>query len=243
MMRPWSAAEVRLLPGRPVFFSPRRHLVVESVIASGEGKPNKMGSTKSVSWATRSTVTTRLTEVPRLSEENTAASHLLLDRSASYCLVSMSEVYHCSSQQATHFKRKVSDNLIPYFAQISMFSQPHSLLSSHIMQTILPMFSSIVCLSPVNTHLYFFCLPHIQKTWAWNRQFWKPALCDVTKDCLPYKFSKGNDTRCPPPFTLLSLLKQVEIQTSWSGIYQEAKLRIIPGSSEIKNKCLFDGWL
>lgn len=46
MMRPWSAAEVRLLPGRPDFFSPCRHLVVESVIASGEGKPTKWGRQK-----------------------------------------------------------------------------------------------------------------------------------------------------------------------------------------------------
>lgn len=46
MMRPWSAAEVRQLPGRLVFFSPCRHLVVESDIASGEGKPTKWGRQK-----------------------------------------------------------------------------------------------------------------------------------------------------------------------------------------------------
>lgn len=125
MMRPWSAAEVRLLPGRPDFFSPCRHLVVESDIASGEGKPTKWGRQK-VFPGQRGAPSQRDWRRSRISE-NTAASHLLLDTSASHCLVSMSEVYHCSSQEAISFKRKVLDNLILYFAQISMFSQPDSL--------------------------------------------------------------------------------------------------------------------
>lgn len=118
-MRPWSAAEVRLLLGRPVFFSPCRHLVVESVIASGEGKPTKWGRQK-VFPGQRGAPSQRDWRRFHIS----AGKHCRF--CASCCLVSMSEVYHCSSQEETHFKRKVLDNLILYqcFPNLIHFKAP-----------------------------------------------------------------------------------------------------------------------
>lgn len=141
----------------------------------------KIGSTKSVSWATW--------------------------RSASYCVVCMSEVCHCSSQAETHFQRKLYWQL--FFEQLSL-GQSYTLLCSDInvfptrFAFKLPYYTNHPtdvperCLPLACQHTSSFpLLAPPSENMAWNSQLCKPALCDVTKGHLPDKFSKGNGTRCP----------------------------------------------